>query len=64
MPNGAVFNEGDVQVAVQPFEISFRAMLPKPLRPQTCWYRCACRTRMSRISVRMKSQYTLIGQAG
>ena len=41
--DGTATNEGDVQVAVQPYEIPFRVMLPQKSQVITCWCRCVCR---------------------
>lgn len=64
MPDGTVQNEGDVQVPVQPYEIPYRVMTPRPeellnLLVPVCF--SASHTAYS--SIRMESQYMIIGQA-
>ena len=43
MPDGTVQNEGDVQVPVEPYEISYRIITPKRSQVRTCWCRSASR---------------------
>lgn len=64
MPDGSVFNEGDVQVPVQPYEISFRAILPQQDQTTNLLVPvCLSATHVAYSSVRMEPQYMMIGQA-
>jgi hypothetical protein len=64
MPDGSVRNEGDVQVSVQPYEISFRAILPKPSETDNLLVPvCLSASHVAYSSVRMEPQYMIIGQA-
>jgi hypothetical protein len=64
MPDGSVRNEGDVQVSVQPYEISFRAILPKASESDNLLVPvCLSASHVAYSSVRMEPQYMIIGQA-
>jgi hypothetical protein len=64
MPDGSVRNEGDVQVSVQPYEISFRAILPKTSETDNLLVPvCLSASHVAYSSVRMEPQYMIIGQA-
>jgi hypothetical protein len=64
MPDGTVQNEGDVQVPVQPYEIPYRTITPKPDESENLFVPvCLSATHASYSSVRMESQYMILGQA-
>ena len=47
--DGTVSNEGDVQVAVKPYEIPYRVLLRKRTRSKISWFRSASPPRTSLI---------------
>jgi hypothetical protein len=62
--DGTVTNEGDVQVAVQPYEIPFRVMLPQNDQVDNLLVPvCLSASHVAYSSVRMEPQYMIIGQA-
>ena len=62
--DGSVTNEGDVQVAVQPYEIPLRAMLPQTDEVENLLVPvCLSASHVAYSSVRMEPQYMIIGQA-
>jgi hypothetical protein len=64
MSDGTVQNEGDVQVPVQPYEIPYRTITPKPNESENLFVPvCLSATHASYSSVRMESQYMILGQA-
>lgn len=64
LEDGSVFNEGDVQVPVKPYEISFRAILPKEEEVTNLLVPvCLSASHVAYSSVRMEPQYMMIGQA-
>jgi hypothetical protein len=64
MPDGSVQNEGNVEVAVQPYEIPYRSMTPQRSQVQNLLVPvCLSATHAAYSSVRMEPQYMIIGQA-
>lgn len=64
LPDGFARNEGDVQVSVRPYEISFGAMLPKAGEADNLLVPvCLSASHVAYSSVRMEPQYMMIGQA-
>jgi hypothetical protein len=64
MPDGNVKNEGDVQVPVQPYEITYRTITPKRTESENLLVPvCLSATHAAYSSVRMEPQYMIIGQA-
>jgi hypothetical protein len=64
MPDRSVWNEGDVQVSVQPYEIAFGTMIPKANETENLLVPvCLSASHVAYSSVRMEPQYMMIGQA-
>ncbi|HTZ59442.1 MAG TPA: FAD-dependent oxidoreductase [Acidobacteriaceae bacterium] len=64
MPDGTVQNEGDVQVPVEPYEISYRSILPRRRETVNLLVPvCLSASHAAYSSVRMEPQYMIIGQA-
>jgi FAD dependent oxidoreductase len=64
MPDGTVENEGDVQVPVEPYEISYRIITPKLAEATNLLVPvCFSATHVAYSSLRMEPQYMIIGQA-
>jgi hypothetical protein len=64
LPDGSARNEGDVQVAVRPYEIPFGTMIPKRQQAENLLVPvCLSASHVAYSSVRMEPQYMMIGQA-
>lgn len=63
-PDGNVENEGDMQVAVKPYQIPYRVMLPKPSEAANLLVPvCFSASHVAYSSVRMEPQYMILGEA-
>ena len=63
-PDGTVENEGDMQVAVTPYQIPYRVMLPKRGQAANLLVPvCFSASHVAYSSLRMEPQYMIIGQA-
>lgn len=63
-PDGTVENEGDMQVPVQPYEISYRALTPRREECRNLLVPvCFSASHVAYSSMRMEPQYMIMGQA-
>lgn len=63
-PQGTVENEGDMQVAVKPYQIPYRVMVPKASQTTNLLVPvCMSASHVAYSSLRMEPQYMIIGQA-
>ncbi len=64
MPDGSVRNEGDMQVAVQPYQIPYRVMTPRKDQTQNLLVPvCLSASHVAYSSLRMEPQFMILGQA-
>ncbi|HET6935787.1 MAG TPA: FAD-dependent oxidoreductase [Candidatus Angelobacter sp.] len=63
-PDGGVRNEGNVEVPVKPYEIAYRAILPRQNETDNLLVPvCLSASHVAYSSIRMEPQYMMIGEA-
>ena len=61
-PDGFVRNEGDMQVAVKPYQIPYRVLLPKKNEAENLLVPvCFSATHVAYSTLRMEPQYMILG---
>jgi len=62
--DGAVRNEGDVQVGVKPYPVSYRAIIPRAIECENLWVPVALSaTHIAYGSIRMEPVFMILGQS-
>ncbi len=62
--NSRVENEGDVQVGVKPYPVSYRAIVPKAAECENLWVPvCLSATHIAYGSIRMEPVFMILGQS-
>ena len=62
--NGTVLNEGDVQVPVKPYPISYRSIIPRAFECENLFVPvCMAATHIAYGSIRMEPMFMILGQS-